>query len=100
MFFSSYSIPHGLILRVFGVFQKLLTNFKVSLLTTRSYSVESWVKDLFKLSQCKINEVCFLGIGSTEDVSSLFDLIAYIEGDECEAMIGFPPPDCILNIDF
>lgn len=90
----------GKMIPVFGLFQKLLKDIKVSLLTTRSYSVESWVKDLFRLSQCKINEVCFLGVGSIEDISPLFDFSIYIEGCEHEPAIGAPPPDYILNIDF
>ena len=90
----------GKILPVFGFWQKLFANFKVALLTTRCYSVESWVKDLFKLSQCKVNEVCFLGMGGTEDVCRLFDLTVYIEGERQDSLIRTKPTPRILNIDF
>lgn len=90
----------GKILPLFGLWQRLFVNFKVALLTTRSYSVDSWVKDLFKLSQCKVNEVCFLGVGATEDVCRLFDLTVYIEGVCQDSVKRIKPQPCILNIDF
>lgn len=90
----------GKVMPLLGFFQREFSYFKVTLLTTRSYSVESWVKDLFKMSQCKINEVCFLGIGATEDVCHLFDFSIYIEGEKRETCLGPKPIPCLLNIDF
>ncbi len=72
----------------------------IELMTTRLFSVDRWVKDLFQRSQCKINAICFIASGKGEDLLQLFDVTIYFEGEKREPLSSLPPSDRILNIDF
>lgn len=74
--------------------------FSIELMTTRLYSVDRWVKELFQSSQCKINAICFIASGKGEDLLELFDVTIYFEGEKREPLSPLPTSDCILNIDF
>ena len=91
----------GKLLPLLGFVQQQDKNsLSVELMTTRSYSVDRWIKDLFLNSQCKINAVCFIASGRGEDFLNLFDVNVYFEGERREEMSPLPTSECILNIDF
>lgn len=75
-------------------------SLSIELMTTRSYSVDRWIKDLFLNSQCKVNAVCFIASGRGEDLLSLFDVNVYFEGGRRDEISPLPTSKCVLNIDF
>lgn len=75
-------------------------SLSIELMTTRSYSVDRWIKELFKNSQCKINAVCFIASGKGADLMELFNVHIYFEGEQREELSQLPNAECILNIDF
>lgn len=72
----------------------------IELMTTRSYSVDRWIKELFKNSQCKINAFCFIASGKGTDLMELFNVHIYFEGEQRKELSRIPNSECILNIDF
>ena len=75
-------------------------SLSIELMTTRSYSVDRWIKELFKDSQCKINAVCFIASGKGADLMELYNVHIYFEGEQREQLSPLPNSECILNIDF
>lgn len=72
----------------------------VELMTTRLYSVDRWIKDLFQSSQCKINAICFIASGKGEDLLELYNVNLYFEAENYEPLSPLPNAECLLNIDF
>lgn len=90
----------GKLLPLLGCFQRYEQGVKVGIITTRYYSLEAWVKDLFKSAECRIDEICFLGCGGQAEVFGLFNFMIYFEGIKRDDILGAPPAPCLLNIDF
>lgn len=90
----------GKLLPLLGLFQRDKQGVKVGIITTRYYSLETWVKDLFKSAECRVDEICFLGSGGCDEVFRLFNFMIYFEGIERDDILGTPPAPCLLNIDF
>lgn len=90
----------GKLLPLLGFFQRHKQGVRVGIITTRYYSLETWVKDLFKSAECRIDEICFLGCGGQDEVFRLFNFMIYFEGMKRDDILGAPPAPCLLNIDF
>ncbi len=83
-----------------GFMQHRYRSVQVGMVTTRCYSLESWVKEMFKMAQCRMDEICFIVHGGGEEVAKLFGFNVYFEGMPREVNSIASPPPCLLNIDF
>lgn len=76
-------------LQILGNVQKQKKiKIEVSLITTKNYSVEAWIKDLFQNSNCRIDLVCFLGAGGKPEILNFFTPCVYFEGEKRGTMIA------------
>lgn len=83
-----------------GFIQRIYQSVQVGMITTRCYSLELWVKELFKMAQCRMDEMCFVVHGGGAEVAKLFNFSIYFEGTPREFLSIASPPPCLLNIDF
>lgn len=84
-----------------GILQKRFKEtFFTELMTTPSYSVDRWIKDLFLEAECRINAVCYIPSGRGEDLLTLYDVDIYFKGEKRKELVPPQPSECILNIDF
>ncbi|MGL4335403.1 MAG: 5'-nucleotidase [Turicibacter sp.] len=71
------------LLPVIGFVQKLkLVELEVALVTTRFYSVDSWIKELFVQSKCKINATLYLGYSGKAELVKFYQPDFYFELQE------------------
>lgn len=84
-----------------GIIQKQFKeNLFIELMTTPSYSVDRWIKELFLKAECKINAVCYIPSGKGEDLLVLYDVAIYFKGEKRKDLLPLQTSECILNIDF
>ena len=87
-------------LPLLGYLQQQKYPLSVELVSTRAYSVDRFVKDLFLESQCKINAMCFIASGKGEDLVELYAPTIYFSAFSSEPLSPLPNAECILNIAF
>ena len=102
LFMDSITYPGlGKWMVLLGIIQKQFKEiFLIELMTTPSYGVDRWIKDLFLKAECKINAVCYIPSGKEEDLLALYDVAIYFKGEKRKELSPLQASECILNIDF